>query len=104
MIVLGRIDSALGGNGVRATRGIMESKSVDPIAKLSKRRRRRSASQTSANHDDFELALVTWVDELGIGLEVVPFVGQRTVGNLGNQLGVDGTILQHGHKCAFLRR
>ena len=87
-----------------AARGVMKSKCVDAIAEFGKRCSSSGTGQTSANHDDLELALVAWVNELGIGLEVVPLVGQRAVGDLGDQLGVGGAILQHGHKCAFLRR
>ena len=104
LIVLGCIDATLSGNRVGAARGVMKSKCVDAIAELGKRRRSRSAGQTSAHHDDFELAFVAWVDELGVGLEVVPLVGQRAVGNFRIQLGVGRAILQHGHKYAFLRR
>ena len=76
LIVLGRVDAALCRNRVGTTRRVVEGERINLIAELGERRSSRGTRQTGADDDDLELALVVGVDQLGIGLEVVPLVGQ----------------------------
>ena len=51
-IILGRINSALGRDGVRAARGIMIGKTMDVIALLAERGSSRRPRQPCAHYDD----------------------------------------------------
>ena len=82
-VVLRRVDAALGGDRVGPARRVVEREGVDLVAELGERRRRRGAGESGADDDDLELALVVRVDELGVGDERVPLVGQRAGGDLG---------------------
>ena len=86
LVVLRRVDAALGGDRVRPPRRVVERERVDLVAELGERRRRRRTGESGADDDDLELALVGRVDELLVGLEVVPLVGERPVGDLGVEL------------------
>ena len=76
-VVLRRVDAALGGDRVGPARRVVERERLDLVAELGERRRRRRAGEAGADDDDLELALVVRVDELRVGDERVPLVGQR---------------------------
>ena len=77
LIVLCGVDAALGSNGVRASRRVVERKRVDLVTKLGKRCGSGCTCKAGANHDDLELSLVVRVYQLGVCLVVVPLVGKR---------------------------
>src|ERR1044071_6101644 len=52
-----------------------------------RRPRPRAPRQSRSNDDDFELSFVRRVDEFQIELVTVPFLGERTGGNVGVQRG-----------------
>ena len=60
----GRVDAALGGDGVRAARGVVVRERVDVVAELTEGSGRASAGEAGADDDDAELATVVRVDEL----------------------------------------
>ena len=79
LIVLGGVYATLRGNGVRATRAILDAEIEDVKAHLAERGRRGRASQAGAYDDDVELALVGGVDQFLVGLVVGPLLGQQTL-------------------------
>ena len=80
LIVLGRIDAALSCDAVGAARRVLDAEDVDIKAHGTKRGGCRSASQSSAYHDNVEFALVGQVDQLLRGFIVGPFLSERTSG------------------------
>ena len=70
LVVLGRVDPALGGDAVRAARAVVVAEALDVVAQLAQRRRGRGAGQAGADDDDVVLPLVGRVDQLQ--LEAVP--------------------------------
>ena len=83
LIVLGGVDSALRGDGVRAARRVVEGESVHLITEFGQRCRRRRAGQTGADDDDLELALVAGGNQLHVALVGVPRIGHGAGGDLG---------------------
>ena len=73
-VVLGGVDSALGGDGVRPTRGIMIAKAMDVVALLAERGSRRRSRQTCADNDDRVLAAVGGIDELHLEAAFIPLL------------------------------
>src|ERR1035441_10406612 len=65
-VVLCRVDAALGCDGVRAARRILEAEALHLVAEFAKRGCRRTAGQTGTDDDKRMLALVGGVDELHI--------------------------------------
>jgi len=82
-IVLGGIDAALRGNGVRAARAVGIGEGLDFVAQLGHCRGGGGTGQSSANHDYLVLALVGRVDQLDLELVVRPLFGHRAVGYFG---------------------
>ena len=84
-VVLGCVDSALGGDAVGPSGAVVEGESLDPVAQLAQRGGGRGASQAGADHDDVEPTLVVGVDQLHGELVVLPLVGDGAGGDLGVQ-------------------
>ncbi len=82
-VVLGRVDAALGRDGVGAPGAVLDAEDADVVAELGQRRRGRGAGQAGADHDDVVLALVGGVDQLEVEAVLVPLLGDRPVGDLG---------------------
>jgi hypothetical protein len=51
-VVLGGVDAALRGDGVRPARAVLVAVALDPVAQLAQRRRRRRTGEAGAHHDD----------------------------------------------------
>ena len=73
LIILGCIDSPLGGDGVGATGAVLDAKGFDIIAEFSQRGRCRSSGQTGTDDNDLILAPVGRVDQCITEATVVPF-------------------------------
>jgi hypothetical protein len=73
-VVLGRVDAALRGDGVRAARAVVKGEDRDVVAELSERGGRGGSRQARADDDDVELALVVGVDQLHVEAVVVPLL------------------------------
>ena len=72
VIILGGVDAALRGDGVRAAGRILEAEALDVVAQLAERGGGGAAGQPRAHHDDVVLALVGWVDQLQIEVVLCP--------------------------------
>ncbi len=83
LVVLGGVDAALRRDRVGAPRRVVERERLDLVAEFAERRGGRRAGEARADDDDLELALVRRVHQLFVGDEVLPLVGERTVGDLG---------------------
>ena len=83
MIILGGVDAALRGDGVRAAGGILEAEALDVVTQLAERGCRGSAGQARPYHDDVVLALVGWVYQLEIEFVFVPDGLDRAGGDFG---------------------
>ncbi len=83
VIILGGVDAALRGDGVRAARGILEAEALHVVAQLAERGGRGSARQARSHHDDVVLALVGRIDQLQIELVLVPEGLDRAGGDFG---------------------
>ena len=87
LVVLRRVDAALGGDRVRPARRVVEGEGVDVVAELAERRGGGGAGEAGADDDDLELAPVVRGDELHVELVLVPHLLDRRVGDLGVELG-----------------
>ncbi len=72
LVVLGGVDAALRGDGVRAAGRILEAEALDLVAQLAQRGGSRGAGEAGADHDDGVLALVRGVDQLDVETGLVP--------------------------------
>lgn len=91
-VVLGGVDTALGGDGVGAARGVGEAELDHVVALFGERRAGRSARQAGTDDDDGVLATVGRVDELGLEAATVPTVRDRAFGGLGVGDGLAGGV------------
>ena len=66
LVVLGGVDAALRGDGVRAARAVLVAETLDVVAQLGQRGRPGAASQAGTHHDDLVLALVGRIDQLHV--------------------------------------
>ena len=82
LVVLRRIDAALGRDGVRTTGGILEAEALHLVAQLRERRRGRGTGQAAAHDEHGEFALVLRIDELRVLLVLGPLHGHRATGNM----------------------
>ena len=73
LIILGGVDSALSGDGVRAARRILITKTFHAIAELAQRRRRRTTGEAAADNNDFKFASIVWTNEAGMIFVTRPF-------------------------------
>ena len=78
LVVLGRIDAALGGNAVGPAGGVVVGEHLDPVTQLAQRGGGRCPGQARAHHDDVEAALVVGVHQPHGELVVGPLVVQRS--------------------------
>src|SRR3954447_9750255 len=78
LIILCRVDAALRGNGMRTPRGVLKTKTFHPIPELAECCRGRSAGQTSADHNHFELSPIIRVDQSDMVPVISPFLSQQT--------------------------
>ncbi len=82
LVVLRGVDAALCGDRVGPTGRVVEGERVDVVAELGQRGRCRGSGEPGADHDDLELPLVGRVDQLDVELVLVPFLGERAIGNV----------------------
>jgi hypothetical protein len=80
-VVLGRVDPALRGDGVRPPRAVVEGEALDPVTELGEARRRRSPGKTRADDDDSVPPFVRRTDQPDLGTVALPLVGQGAVGD-----------------------
>ncbi len=66
LVVLGRVDAALGRDRVGAPRRVLVAERRDRVAELGERGGGRGAGQAGADDDDVELALVVGADQLDV--------------------------------------
>ena len=85
-VVLGRVDAALGGDRVGPARRVVERERLDLVAELGERGGRRRPGQPGADDEDLVLALVGRVDQLRVGDEGVPLLGERAGGDLASSV------------------
>ena len=90
LIILGRVDAALGGDGMRPARGVLETKRLHLIAQLGQRGGGGGAGQSRAHHNHVKLPLVGGVDQLHVALVAVPLLRQRAGRNFGVEIHVTG--------------
>ncbi len=64
LIVLGRVDAALGGDAVRPPRRVLEAEAADVVSELAQRRRGRRAGQPRSDDDDRVFPLVGGIHQL----------------------------------------
>jgi hypothetical protein len=82
-VVLRRVDAALGGDAVRASRRVVEREQRDVVAELTERRGGGRAGEPAAHHDDLVAALVGRVHQLHVELVLLPLALDGPVGDLG---------------------
>jgi len=75
LVVLGRIDPALGGDGVGPPRRVLVAEAFDLVAQLGHGGRGRTAGQAGTDHDHTVFTFVGRVDQLVRELGVFPFLG-----------------------------
>ena len=83
LVVLGRVDAALGGDGVGPARRVVEGEDLDLVAELGQGGGAGGAGQAGAHHQDLELALVVRVHQPHGELVVLPAVLDGALGGLG---------------------
>ena len=72
LVVLGRVDAALGGDRVGPARRVVERERVDVVAELAERGGRRASGEAGADDDDLEAAAVVRRDQLHVELVLIP--------------------------------
>src|SRR5205823_2907304 len=85
VIVLCGVDASLRSDGMRATRRILEAKTMDVVTEFSQASRRGAASKSSSNNDDVVFALVGRVDQLQAELMRFPGPFDGPAGRVGDQ-------------------
>ena len=101
LVVLGRVDPALGGDGVGAPRAVLVAEAGDLVAQLGQGGRGGGAGQPGAHHDHAVLALVGGVDQLHLEAVAVPLPVHRSFGDVRTELHVVLLVKeagQHGHR------
>src|SRR4029077_5495252 len=96
LVVLGRVDPALGGDRVRTTRGVLVAERLHDVAGLAKGRRRGRTGQPGADHDDRQPAPVGRVGDPGLELACLPAQLDRAAGCLGVADRVAGLVVAGG--------
>src|SRR2546426_3976487 len=86
LVVLRRVDAALGGDRVRASGGVLEAEAGDVVPELGERRGGRRPSEPRTDHDDAVLQLVRRVHELDLGAVPLPLLRERARRHLGAEL------------------
>ena len=83
LVVLGRVDAALGRNGVGAAGAVLVAEAFDVVAKFGERGGGGGAGQAGTYHKNRVFALVVRIDQFGLKLVLGPFVLNRAGGNFG---------------------
>ena len=86
LVVLGGVDAALRGNGMRAAGAVLIAEALDIIALLRQARRGGRARQPAPDHYHAVFAAVRGVYKLGMRLKVGPLLGYRPFRNLRIQI------------------
>ena len=86
LVVLGRVDTALGRNRVSASRGVLVAETVHVVAKLSHGCTCGRTGESRTDDDDTKLPLVGWVDQLHFKSVLVPFLSDIATWNFGFEL------------------
>ena len=82
LIILGGVDAALRGDGVRAARAVLEAEALDVVAQFAEAGGSGAARQAGADDDDVVLALVRRIHQLHFELVLVPGCSIGPVGIL----------------------
>ena len=83
LVILGGVDSTLGGDGVGTAGAVLIAEAIHLIAELGKGGGGGTPGESGAHHDNFEFPLIGRVDQFGVHLMGRPFVGERTGGDFG---------------------
>ena len=81
LVVLGSVDTTLGGNGVCATGAILDAERLDIVTKFGEGSGSGCTGKASTNHDHGELTLVGGVHELEFELVLGPLFFDGTTGD-----------------------
>ena len=81
LVIFSGIDSALSRDAVGSARAVLKAERFDVVAQFAHRSCSRSSSQSGANHNHAELALVGRIDQLHVENMFVPLLLKRTIGN-----------------------
>src|SRR5690606_8864895 len=80
LVVLGRVDPALGGDRVRPSRSVLVAEALDVVAGLAERGICRGAGQTGADDGHVQLPPAGGVDQVSIELALLPLLSDRPRG------------------------
>ena len=83
LVILGGVDSALGGDGVGTTGAVLIAEAIYLIAELGKGCGGGTTGEPGAHHDDFKFPLIGWINQFGVHFMGRPFIGKRTGGDFG---------------------
>src|SRR3989454_47428 len=92
LVVLRRVDAALGRDRVRAPGGVLKAEAGDAVAELRERRGGGRPGEPGADDDDLVFQLVRRVHELDLGAVPLPLLRQGTRRDLRAQLHDQRTI------------
>ena len=87
-VIFRGVDSALGGDAVRAARTVLVTERFDVVALLAQRGGGRAAGETGADDDDLETAAIVRRDQPGIILVPAPLFRQRPGGTLDSSVPI----------------
>ena len=104
LVVLGRVDAALGGDRVGAARGVLVAEGLHDVPRLAQRRGGARAGQAGADHDHREPAAVGGVGDAGLELAGVPALVDRAARCLGVGDRVAGRVVAGGVVGELRRR
>ena len=87
LIVLGRVDAALGRDAVGAPSAVLETQRQHVVAEFAQAGRGAGPGEAGTDHDDVVLAFVRGVHQLQVKAVIGPFFGHGAGGNLGVECG-----------------
>src|SRR5204862_141469 len=90
LVVLGRVDPVLGGDGVRAPRAVLVAEALHVVAELGQGGRGGGAGQAGPDHDHGVLPLVGGVHQLHVEAVLLPLLLDGAVGDLRSQFHAHG--------------
>jgi hypothetical protein len=82
LVILGRVDAALRGDGVRAARRILKAEALHVVAELAQGGRSGGSRQAGSDDDDGVFALIRGVDQLDVETSLIPCLLDGPVGAL----------------------